>query len=90
MLALKDLLIVAGLLMMATACGITLYDVWLKIAYQKKLARGAEGLSEPDPVRWRGFIVLVLAGFVPLLLAQTIVVVPVGMGGVRVRPGRRT
>jgi regulator of protease activity HflC (stomatin/prohibitin superfamily) len=83
MIALKYLLIVAGMLLVATGCGITLYDMWLKIAYQRKLARGVEGLAQPDGVRWRGLIVLALVGCLPLILAGSIVVVPVGMGGVR-------
>jgi len=83
MIALKYLLIVAGVLLLAAGCGITLYDMWLKIIYQRKLARGMEGLAEPDGVRWRGLIVLALVGCLPLILAGSIVVVPVGMGGVR-------
>jgi hypothetical protein len=106
MLALKYLLIVAGVLMLAAAFAITLYDLWQLIAERRRLASGAkptfaddwpEGLPgsetttpEPKPVRWRTAAVLMLAACVPLLAAAGIVVIPAGMGGVRVSQMRGT
>jgi regulator of protease activity HflC (stomatin/prohibitin superfamily) len=107
MLALKYLLIVAGVLMLAAAFTITLYDLWKLSLERRKLAAGArptfaddwpEGLPdaeaaaspEPQPVRWRTAAALVLAACVPLLVASGIVVIPAGMGGVRVSQMRGT
>ena len=60
MLALKDVLIVAGVVLLAAAVGITLYDLWKVLDYPRKLARiaaageAATGTpEEPRPVRWR-------------------------------------
>jgi regulator of protease activity HflC (stomatin/prohibitin superfamily) len=95
MLALKYLLLVASALSLAAAFGITLYDLWLWSVYRRKLAGGAEtltepSLAEPEPVRWRGAVALVLLAALPLLLAQSIVLIPAGMGGVRVSQLRGT
>jgi regulator of protease activity HflC (stomatin/prohibitin superfamily) len=90
MLALKCLLIVAGALSLAVACGITLFDLWLKIAYQRKLARGGEDMTVPEEIRWKASIALAITACVPLLIGQSIVVVPVGMGGVRISQIRGT
>jgi len=106
MLALKYLLIVAGVLMLTAAFAITLYDLWKLVEERRRLASGAkpsfaddwpEGLPgseaaapEPEPVRWRTAAVLALAGCVPLLIASGIVVIPAGMGGVRVSQMRGT
>jgi hypothetical protein len=51
MLALRSLLFVAGALLLATAVGITLYDLWIMIVYRRRLARGVEGLVEPERIR---------------------------------------
>jgi regulator of protease activity HflC (stomatin/prohibitin superfamily) len=106
MLALKYLLIVAGVLMLAAAFAITLYDLWKLIEERRRLASAAkpdfaddwtEGLpsaeaavSNPEPVRWRTAAMLVIAACVPLLVAAGIVVIPAGMGGVRVSQMRGT
>jgi regulator of protease activity HflC (stomatin/prohibitin superfamily) len=90
MLALKYLLIVAGALLLAAACGITLYDLWLHLAYRRKPARGAEDLTKPEDVRWRTAAVLSIAACLPLLIAGGIVIVPSGMGGVRISQMRGT
>jgi regulator of protease activity HflC (stomatin/prohibitin superfamily) len=84
MLALKYLFTVAGVLLLATAVCITLYDLWMMILYHRRLARGVEGLTEPESIRWRGPVVMAIAACVPLLIAESIVVVPSGMGAVRV------
>ena len=60
MLALKMLLTVAGVLLLAAALGIPLYGLWLRIQYalKKKAARKVlevETLEpEPDEIAWRG------------------------------------
>ncbi len=112
MLALKYLLIVAGVVMLAAALAITLYDLWLLIAHRRKLAAGehptfaddfhdalrgalpgsdsaAETSAEPvmeesGPIRWRAAVALALGASLPLLVAAGIVVIPAGMGGVRI------
>ena len=90
MLALRSLLFVAGALLLATAVGITLYDLWIMIVYRRRLARGVEGLVEPEGIRWREPVALVIAACVPLLIAESIVVIPSGMGGVKVSQIRGT
>ena len=95
MLALKDLLIAAGVLFLAAAFAITLYDLWKMFEYRRKLAAsGAEGMTEtmpePGPVRWRTSMALAVAACLPLLVADSIVVIPAGMGGVRVSQMRGT
>jgi len=84
MLALKYLLVVAGVLLLAAAVCITLYDLWKVMMYWRGLAQGMEELKKPEPVRWRGSIVMSMIASVPLLMADTIVVIPSGTGGVRV------
>lgn len=84
MLALKYLLIVAGALLLAAAVCITLYDLGMMLWYQRRVARGVEGLTEPEGIRWRGPVVMAIVASVPFLMAESIVVVPSGMGGVRV------
>lgn len=119
MLALKYLLIVAGVLMLASAFAITIADLWKLIEEHRKLAsrerpsfgddwpedlQGAQTGSQPAPdpgsnptetrageaIRWRTAVPLALAACLPLLLADGIVVIPPGMGGVRVSQMRGT
>src|SRR5580704_8781664 len=96
MLALKDLLIAAGVLFVATAFALSLYDLWKAYEYRRELARPAEGetpmrkMEEPGPVRWRTSVALAVAACLPLLVADSIVVIPAGMGGVRVSQMRGT
>jgi regulator of protease activity HflC (stomatin/prohibitin superfamily) len=119
MLALKYLLIVAGVLMLAAAFAITIADLWKLIEEHRKLASsqrprfgddwpealpGSQAASESNPdsgsipteptagkaVRWRTAAVLAVAACLPLLLADGIVVIPAGMGGVRVSQMRGT
>jgi len=104
MLALKELLIVAGALLLAAALGITLWDLWAWIDYRRKLRSAASDteapLSDtepprpepqiPDPVRWQTSVTLGLLACLPWLLADGIVVIPAGMGGVRVSQMRGT
>ena len=88
MLALKLLLTVAGTLMMATALAIplfTLVKLWLR---SRSMDEGAS--PEPIKIPWRGPLALALTGCLPLLVAASIVVVPSGMGAVRVSQIRGT
>ncbi len=93
MLALRFLLIAAGVLLIAAAFAITLFDLWRDLEYRRKLSAVAEGIpapEEPQPVRWRAGVGMVLVACLPLILAQGIVVIPAGMGGVRVSQIRGT
>jgi regulator of protease activity HflC (stomatin/prohibitin superfamily) len=98
MLALKELLIVAGALLLASALGITLYDLWTWVDYHRKLRRAASDTESPmsdaeprkpaptipAPLRWRTSVTLGVAACLPWLMADSIVVIPAGMGGVRI------
>jgi regulator of protease activity HflC (stomatin/prohibitin superfamily) len=91
MLALKMLLMVAGVLLLATAAGIPLYQLWMRVRVLLKKQNGNSGLMGPklmevatEPMQWRLPAALALAGCLPMLIAASIVVVPSGMGGVRV------
>ena len=92
MLALKDLLIAAGVLFLAAAIAITLYDLWKMYEQRQKLPADADGVTEmePVPIRWRSSVSLIVAACLPLLVADSIVVIPAGMGGVRVSQMRGT
>ncbi len=104
MLALKELLIAVGALLLAHALGITIYDLWMWVDYHQKM-RAAPSDTEstmsdteprkpepvmPKPVRWRTSVTLGLLACLPWLLADGIVVIPAGMGGVRVSQMRGT
>ena len=56
MIALKVLLTVAGVLLMAAALTIPLYGLWLRIRYAQKKTSGDETVVEPsrDCVAWSG------------------------------------
>jgi regulator of protease activity HflC (stomatin/prohibitin superfamily) len=104
MLALKELLIVVGALLLASALGITLYDLWTWIEYRRKLRVVPSDTESPvsdgeprkpapamaEPVRWRRSMTLAIAACLPWLIADGIVVIPAGMGGVRVSQLRGT
>ncbi len=83
MIALKLLLTVAGVLLLAAALAIPLYGLWLRIRTAQRKARGEELTEELKEIEWRGAVALALVAFLPLLVASSIVVVPSGMGGVR-------
>ncbi|MGO8759506.1 MAG: SPFH domain-containing protein [Terracidiphilus sp.] len=88
MLALKLFLTVAGALMMAAALAIPLVGLWLRLQATRKKAGADETtdeiLTEPKEIRWGRSVALAIAGCLPLLVAASIVVVPSGMGGVRI------
>jgi len=93
MLALKTLLNAAGVLLLTAAIAITLYDLWMWIEYRRKLAAAGEGMPEPpepQPVRWSRAASLAVLAMLPLLAAASIVVIPAGMGGVRISQMRGT
>jgi len=89
MLALKLLSTIAGAGLLAAAAGILLYDLWMRFESARKKAAGVESdteetKAEPKEIAWRTPATLALAALPPLLIAASIVVVPSGMGGVRV------
>ncbi len=92
MIALKTLLTIVGVLLMTAAAGIPLHGLWMQIrqAMKKKsiedgtlLGTGEPG-PEPEPIAWRVPLALALVACLPLLVAGSMVVVPTGMGGVRI------
>jgi regulator of protease activity HflC (stomatin/prohibitin superfamily) len=89
---LKLLLTIAGLMLMAVAAVIPLVKLWLRIQYARKRKAGTGELyldsgvleQEPGPIAWRVPAALALVACLPLLIANSMVIVPSGMGGVRV------
>lgn len=90
MLALRMLLIVAGALMIAAALAIPLYSLWKRIDYQRRKKAGEESVAEPGPMNWQTPVALATMAILPFLMAASIVVVPSGMGGVRISQIRGT
>jgi regulator of protease activity HflC (stomatin/prohibitin superfamily) len=95
MLALKMLLTIAGLLLLASALGIPMYGIWIRFRTARRKTAGETdlletGKREPSEIAWRGSLALALLASLPLLVATSIVVVPSGMGGVRVSQIRGT
>ena len=91
MLALKFALMMAGVLLLAAALGIPLYGLWLRMRVlftktKDKSDLPEPGLQEPvnEPIQWQTPLALALVACIPMLIATSIVVVPSGMGGVRV------
>lgn len=95
MLALKYLLLFAGIGIFGGALAIVIYDVYQSIEVWRLRARG-EGAPPPPrvaPVRWKLAAKLLAFALLPVLTSLSIVVVPSGLAGVRVsqiagtRPG---
>jgi len=92
MIALKTLLMMVGVLLMTVAAGIPLHGLWMQLRYVMKKKSHKDGMvpesgeMEPDPapVMWKGPVALAMVACMPLLIAGSMVVVPSGMGGVRV------
>ena len=88
MLALRWLLMAVGVGLFGTAAGIVAYDVYLAMQFQKLLGAGEAGVARPAgpsrPARWRLATRLFGWGWAPLLAALSIVMVPEGMGGLRI------
>jgi regulator of protease activity HflC (stomatin/prohibitin superfamily) len=101
MLALKYILMLVAVLSIAATLIMSGYHFWLIFQFRRNLARGPEGTAaapfglgpsrlEPGPVRWRLFLGMMAIGCVSLLIANSITVVPSGMGSVRVSQTRGT
>jgi regulator of protease activity HflC (stomatin/prohibitin superfamily) len=94
MLALKLMLMVAGALMLLGAMATPLVGLWRRaqLARHKAAAEGTvdESAVEPVSIEWRRPAALAAVGCLPLLVAASIVVVPSGMGGVRISQMRGT
>ena len=84
MLALKILLMLAGVLLLAAAVVIPFYRLWLRRKTLGAESDGEETRIKPNEIAWRTSVALAVAACPPLLIAASIVVVPSGMGGVRV------
>jgi regulator of protease activity HflC (stomatin/prohibitin superfamily) len=99
MLAIKYLLMVAGVLLLAAGAAIAIWDSWRIVQQKRWLTRRTgkdvapemiEPLDSPQPVRWRISLALGVVACLPLLIAMSIVVVPSGMGGVAISDTRGT
>ena len=84
MIALKLLFTVAGVLLLASALAIPLYGLYLRLMLKRRKAAGEAEFETREPISWRTPVALVLVACLPLLIASSIVVVPSGMGGVRI------
>jgi regulator of protease activity HflC (stomatin/prohibitin superfamily) len=84
MLALKLLLTVAGVLLLAAALAIPLIYITGRILRARRSAGMEEISIEPWEIPWRGSLALALVACLPLLIEASIVVVPSGMGAVRI------
>src|ERR1700693_1379564 len=102
MLALKYLLMLLGVGLFGSAVAVVVYDVYVSERLRRLIQRKANGESNVPvdlpplplaPVRWKRAQQLAAAAILPLLLAQSIGVVPDGSAGVRIsqiwgaRPG---
>ena len=96
MLAIKYLLMVAGVLLLVTGAAIAIYDLWHVLQHNRWLARGTgedlapQWIGPREPVRWRASVALGLVACLPLLISLSIVVVPSGMGSVCISDTRGT
>jgi regulator of protease activity HflC (stomatin/prohibitin superfamily) len=94
MLALKLLFTVVGALLLIGALAIPLFSLWLRFKAERKTP-GEEGTAdqtrtEAKEINWRRSAALAAAGCMMLLMGSSIVVVPSGMGGVRISQIRGT
>lgn len=84
MLFLRYLLMWGGAAMIAAAAGILARDLYLELKYRQFRMHEGAAPSTPPVIRWRPAIVLAVLAWCPIILAMGIVVVPSGMGGVRI------
>src|SRR5438876_3520702 len=85
MIFFKYLLVWGGIAMIAAAVVIVARDVYLQFEHKKKTAaEGATPVGPSPQLHWRGALAFALLAWLPILLASGIVVVPSGMGGVRI------
>jgi regulator of protease activity HflC (stomatin/prohibitin superfamily) len=84
MILLKYLLLLGGAGMIATVIAMLARDVFLLIRHNQAATGEGAPAAIPPAVGWRVPLALALLAWGPILLAMGIVVVPSGMGGVRV------
>jgi regulator of protease activity HflC (stomatin/prohibitin superfamily) len=86
MLLIKYLLMAVGIAMFGSAAAVLGYDLYLMAMARRVLAQLQPGQTAPEEreVRWRVGVALVVLAWAPILIAMSLVVVPAGMGGVRV------
>ncbi len=86
MLLIKYVLMAVGIAMFGSAAAVLGYDLYLMAMARRALAQLQPGQTAPGEreVRWRVTLALALLAWAPILLAVSLVVVPAGMGGVRV------
>jgi regulator of protease activity HflC (stomatin/prohibitin superfamily) len=85
MLGLRYLLIAGGVGLLIAALGILAYDLYRMVLREQALAAPEPDVPvKPVIVRWRMVVMLAIAAGGPIFLGLSIVVVPSGMGGVRV------
>ena len=84
MLFLKYLLLCGGIGMIVAAVAILARDFYFEMKYRQSLTAGTAPANARPEVHWRNSIALAFLAWGPILLALSIVVVPSGMGGVRV------
>ncbi len=93
MLVLKDVLLIGAAALVTVAVGMVLYDVVQALEHRRRVLAGAVEGASVHPIRLRLARRIALLAIGPLLVGLSIVVVPSGMGGVRVsqisgtRPG---
>ena len=86
MLLIKYVLMAVGIAMFGSAAAVLGYDLYLMAMARRALAQLQPGQTAPEEreAHWRVSIGLALLAWAPILLAMSLVVVPAGMGGVRV------
>ena len=84
MLFLKYLLLWGGIGMIVADVAILARDFYFEMKYRQSLAAGTTPANTRPEIHWRNSLALALLAWGPILLALSIVVVPSGMGGVRV------
>jgi regulator of protease activity HflC (stomatin/prohibitin superfamily) len=86
MLLIKYLLMAVGIGMFGSSAAILGYDLYLMAMARRALGQLQPGQTPPEEreVRWRVSVGLALLAWAPILMAMSLVVVPAGMGGVRI------
>ncbi|HWT66749.1 MAG TPA: SPFH domain-containing protein, partial [Terracidiphilus sp.] len=84
MLALKLMLTIAGVVLLAAAVGIPVFGLRRAVMLRRKANAEGTETNETVEIAWRGPVALALVACLPLMVAASIVVIPAGMGGVRV------
>lgn len=84
MVLLRYLLLLGGAGMIVSAIALLARDVHLLLRNRQMQSGDAGAVSELPSVRWRAPLALALLAWGPIILALGIIVVPSGMGGVRI------